>query len=259
MLEYFLLFIGGIAVGVFGTIVGVGGGFIIVPLLLLVYKVTPQRAVGTSLCIVAMNAISGSISYARQKRIDYRTGLLFAVATIPGAVAGALLVDYIPAVTFDIGFGVFLFLMAGHMMLKPAGRLASAGTQPLVFDPAHRIEYNVPMGMGVSFFVGFLSSMAGIGGGIVHVPAMIYMFHFPTYIAVSTSHFILAMSTTVAAGSHISFGHVLWDKVPPLGIGVIIGAQAGAILSHRIHTHLIVRGLAIAVIIVAIRLIGKHI
>ncbi len=259
MLEFFLLFIGGIAVGIFGTIVGVGGGFIIVPLLLIVYKATPQLAVGTSLCIVAMNAISGSISYARQKRVDYRTGLLFAVATIPGAIAGALLIDYIPAVTFDIGFGVFLLIMAGYMMLRPAAKSAAVGTQPLTFDPAHRIQYNVPMGMAVSFFVGFLSSMAGIGGGIVHVPAMIYMFHFPTYIAVSTSHFILAISTTVGAASHISFGHVLWDKVPPLGIGVIIGAQVGAKLSHRIHSHLIIRGLAVAVIIVAIRLIAKHI
>jgi hypothetical protein len=260
LLEYFLLFAVGIAVGMFGTIVGVGGGFILVPLLIVAYKATPQFAVGTSLCIVALNAISGSISYARQKRIDYRTGMVFALATIPGAVAGAWLIDYVSSATFDVGFGLFLIVMAAYMTVKPWTQSSSpASPTKLVFDPAHRIQYNVPLGMLVSFFVGFLSSLAGIGGGVVHVPAMIYLFHFPTFIAVSTSHFILAISTTVGAASHISLGHVLWDKVPSLGIGVIFGAQMGANLSHKIRSQVIVRGLAVAMVLVAIRLIWKHI
>ncbi len=260
LLEHLFLFTVGIAVGMFGTIVGVGGGFIIVPLLMIVYNATPPNAVGTSLCIVALNAISGSISYARQKRIDYRTGMLFAVATIPGAVAGASIIDYIPIAVFDVGFGIFLMVMAAYMTMRPSVQRESGGSSPsLEFDPLRRIQYSLPMGMFVSFVVGFLSSLAGIGGGIVHVPAMIYLFHFPTFIAVSTSHFILAISTTVGAASHITLGHVLWDKVPSLGVGVIIGAQIGARLSHRIHTQIIVRGLAVAMVIVAIRLIVKHI
>lgn len=259
LLEQLLLFAIGIAVGMFGTIVGVGGGFIIVPLLMIVYKATPSTAVGTSLCIIAMNTISGSISYARQQRIDYSTGLLFALTTIPGAVAGASLIGYIPTAAFDVGFGMFLIAMAAYMMMRPSVR-GEQGGSPTVsrFDPSHRIHYNLAMGMSVSFLVGFLSSLAGIGGGIVHVPAMIYLFHFPTFIAVSTSYFILAISTTVGATSHISLNHVLWDKVPSLGVGVVIGAQIGAKLSHRIHTQIIVRGLAVAVVFVAIRLITKH-
>lgn len=259
-LEQILLFVVGIVVGIFGTIVGVGGGFILVPLLLIAYKATPQMAVGTSLCIVALNAISGSSSYARQKRIDYRTGLLFSLATVPGAVGGAVLIDYISAPVFDVGFGVFLLAMAAYMAFRPSARVsASLPVESLVFDPRHRIQYNAPLGMLVSFFVGFLSSLAGIGGGVVHVPAMIYLFHFPTHIAVSTSHFILAISTTLGAASHISLAHVLWDKIPSLGLGVILGAQAGARLSHRIRSQVIVRGLAVAVAIVAIRLISKHV
>ena len=259
LLDHLFLFVIGIAVGMFGTIVGVGGGFIIVPLLMIVYKAPPPIAVGTSLCIVALNAISGSISYARQKRIDYRTGMLFALATIPGAIAGASLIDYIPISVFDVGFGIFLIVMAAYMtMRRSAEREASGIATPFEFDPSRRIQYNLPLGMFVSFVVGFLSSLAGIGGGVVHVPAMIYLFNFPTFVAVSTSHFILAISTSVGAASHISLGHVLWDKVPALGIGVVIGAQIGARLSHRIHTRLIVRGLAVAVVIVAIRLIAKH-
>jgi len=183
--------------------------------------------------------------------------MLFAIATIPGAIAGASLIDYIPITAFDIGFGIFLIVVAGYMTLRPSVQRSDGGPAPQ-FDPLNRIQYNLPMGMLVSFVVGFLSSLAGIGGGIVHVPAMIYLFHFPTFIAVSTSHFILAISTTVGAASHISLGHVLWDKVPSLGLGVIIGAQVGAKLSHKMNTQNIVRGLAVAVVIVAIRLIGKH-
>ena len=259
-MEYLLLFVVGIAVGMFGTIVGVGGGFILVPLLIVAYAATPQMAVGTSLCIIALNAISGSISYARQKRIDYRTGMLFALATIPGAIAGAWLIDYVSSAAFDVGFGLFLVVMAGYITVRPSTKSPSDGSAAsLVFDPIHRIKYNVLLGMLVSFFVGFLSSLAGIGGGVIHVPAMIYLFHFPTFIAVSTSHFILGISTTVGAASHISLAHVLWDKVPSLGIGVIFGAQMGARLSHKIRSHVIVRGLAVAVVIVAVRLIAKHI
>ena len=80
----------GMAVGAFGTLVGAGGGFILVPVLLLLYPdEDPKTLTATSLLVVLLNAVSGSIAYGRQKRIDYHSGKWFALATLPGAVGGA--------------------------------------------------------------------------------------------------------------------------------------------------------------------------
>jgi uncharacterized membrane protein YfcA len=144
------------------------------------------------------------------------------------------------------------------MLLKPDRGGDKGKAEAHAFDPSQRVHFNMPLGIFISFLVGFLSSMAGIGGGIVHVPAMIYLFNFPPFIAVATSHFILAISSTIGAGSHAVLGHVMWDKLPGLAIGAVIGAQLGAKHSHKVRSLYVIRGLAIAVIFVAVRLIVKH-
>ncbi len=255
-MESTLLFFIGVFVGMFGTIIGVGGGFIIVPLLTIAYSLSPQQAVGVSMCIVALNAVSGTIAYAKQKRIDYHTGILFALSTLPGSFLGAYLLQKISKPVFDVGFGIFLICLAVYMFIRPTLKSSAEIFDPATFQPP---QFNKPLGMFISFLVGFVASMAGIGGGVVHVPAMIYLFHFPPLIAIPTSHFILAISATFAAGSHALIGEVEWSFVPFLGAGAIIGAQLGGKLSHKIKSLWIMRGLLVAIVLVAIRLIAKHI
>jgi uncharacterized membrane protein YfcA len=253
MIESIFLFVVGIFVGMFGTIIGVGGGFIIVPLLTIVFQFTPQYAVGTSMVIVALNALSGTSAYVRQRRIDYKTGLLFASATLPGSFFGAYLLQLISKPVFDVGFGILLLCISVYLGIRK-----QAVNDVIHIDSFQRPDYNKFLGMFISFLVGFVASMAGIGGGVVHVPAMIYLFGFPPFIAIPTSHFILAISATFASGSHAFIGEVEWSFVPYLGAGAIIGAQVGGHLSHKIKSKWIIRGLLIVMMIVAIRLIGKH-
>ena len=115
-MTYFLLVALGFAVGTFGTLIGAGGGFILMPILLLSY---PQRSAdeltAISLAMICCNATSGSISYARMKRIDYTSGVLFLMAGIPGAVLGAMTVAYIPRQAFNLVFG--LVLIAGSLFI----------------------------------------------------------------------------------------------------------------------------------------------
>jgi len=253
MIESFFLFAVGIIVGFFGTILGVGGGFIVVPLLTIMYQFSPQVAVGTSMVIVALNAISGTIAYVRQKRIDYQTGFLFAIATLPGSFLGAYILQYISKPVFDIGFGIFLCGIVLYLGIRK---------QPFseIIDIAsfQRPAYNKILGLSISFFVGFIASMAGIGGGVIHVPAMIYLFYFPPFIAIPTSHFILSISATFAAASHASIGEVQWNFVPYLGLGAIMGAQLGGKLSHQIKSQWIIRGLLVVMILGAIRMIVRY-
>jgi uncharacterized membrane protein YfcA len=255
MMDSLFLFVVGIIVGFFGTVVGVGGGFIVVPFLTLVYHVSPQIAVGTSMCIVALNSISGAVSYARQHRIDYRTGVIFSLAMFPGAFLGAYLLQKVSKPAFDIGFGIFLLCIAAYTVFKENKKSKVDAVTPVEFVRPH---FNILLGIAISFFIGFYASMAGVGGGLIHVPAMIYLFNFHPYFAIPTSIFILSISSTFAVGSHMTVGAIEWSFVPFLGAGAIVGAQIGGRLSKRIKSKWLIRVLVVAIVIAAVRLITRY-
>src|SRR5574338_823011 len=111
----FLLIPLGFVVGAYGTLVGAGGGFVLVPVLLLIFPDQhPAQLTSISLAVVFFNALSGSAAYARLRRIDYVTGAMFAAAALPGSVAGAFLVGYVPRTAFDIIFGLVLVTLAAY-------------------------------------------------------------------------------------------------------------------------------------------------
>jgi uncharacterized membrane protein YfcA len=113
-------------------------------------------------------------------------------------------------------------------------------------------------GMLVSVAVGFISSLLGIGGGIIHVPVMATMLHFPVHIAAATSHFVLVFTSAEGSAVHFANGTLSWDRslaqAALIGLGAIPGAQLGARLSHRLHGGIIIRALAGALVIVGLRL-----
>lgn len=240
----------GFIAGAFGTLVGAGGGFIVMPFLLVFYKNTPPEVLtAVSLAMICGNSVSGSIAYAKMKRINYRAGLLFALTAVPGSIIGAMAVDYIPRREFDIFFGIVMLLVSLYLILKPGK-----------FRESHDVagnKFNLWIGAASSFFVGMLSSLLGIGGGIIHVPVMIYLLDFPVHIATATSHFVLAIMTFAATIFHICTGNLTgrFPIVIALIAGVIVGAQVGAWASSKIGGKGIVRGLAIALLIAAARIL----
>lgn len=266
-----VLLITGLIVGTVGTLIGAGGGFILVPLLLLTHpQFTPEIVTAVSIVIVAANAISGSVAYGRSGRIDFRAGILFALFTIPGSVLGVLTTRYIPHTVFNIIFGILLLLLALFLLFKKQtpgvrdteGQPKKGQRSAVLTDnenTTYRYTYNAYAGAVISVIVGYLSPLLGIGGGIIHVPAMVNWLRFPVHIATATSHFILAIMASVSVLVHALQGNytdpyilrmVIW-----LCIGVIPGAQAGAWLSHKIKGKVIVMALAICLAIVALRLL----
>src|ERR1700676_3782426 len=114
-----VLIITGFIIGIFGTLIGAGGGFILVPILILSYPgLSPETITAISIVIVAANAISGSIAYARSGRIDYKAGLLFALFTIPGSILGVLSTQFIPRNIFNILFGLLLVALSTYLLLR---------------------------------------------------------------------------------------------------------------------------------------------
>ncbi len=257
----------GLTIGTIGTLIGAGGGFILLPVLALLYPSEPTGPLtATSLAVVAANATSGAIAYGRQRRIDLRSGILFAIATLPGSVAGALLARSIPRGPFDLAFALVLFALAAVVVRArpdqgpPAPEGRAWGRVPRELTDAdgtvHRYHVRLPLGMAISFVIGFASSLLGIGGGFIHVPALIAVLGFPVHIATATSHFVLAVMATVGTVTHILAGDLdtTWPRAVYLGLGAVIGAQLGARLSRRVRGALIVRILAAALVIVAFRL-----
>jgi uncharacterized protein len=259
----------GFVVGIYGTLVGAGGGFLVVPFLLLVKHFAAAEAAGTSLVVVFMNAVSGTIAYARQKRIDYKSGLWFAAAALPGSLLGAYGVNFLSQRSFHIAVGILLSLVALILLVRPHGALAGAdaraaksqgGLMPVarrVVDAEGNVfeyRYDRFVGLVLSFFVGFLSSLLGIGGGIIHVPALVLLLAFPAHISTATSHFILAITAAMGAASHAALGHVRFGPALAMGAGAVLGAPLGARLSQKTKGVWILRGLALALLCVGVRL-----
>lgn len=269
--SFFVLILLGFAVGAIGTLIGAGGGFILVPLLILTMpQLSPDEITAISMGVVACNAISGSAAYMKSKRVDFKAGIVFAICTIPGSILGVFTTKFIPRDLFDIIFGVVLIALSIFLFIK-GGKKKSK--QQLNSIPKNWIErkltdrygetyhyaYNLRWGILISILVGYFSPLLGIGGGIIHVPAMSEWLLFPVHIATATSHFILAVMATVSVITHWIQGSyndpIVQRMLLFLALGVIPGAQVGAWLSRKIKGKFIIRGLAIALMVVGIRIL----
>jgi uncharacterized membrane protein YfcA len=258
----------GFVVGAFGTLVGAGGGFVLVPILLLLYpEEDPETLTAISLLVVCVNAASGSLAYGLQRRIDYRSAWWFVIGTFPGAVVGAIVVGYVPRRLFDGIFSGVLGAVGIYLVARPrvqaiAEPVRGRGVVRRVVRDGDGntfvYAYQLWKGVLISTGVGFLSSLLGIGGGIMHVPIMATVLHFPVQIATATSQFVLMFMAAEGSAVHVFQGVIGWDRSLAqallLAAGAIPGAQAGARLARRLHGGAILRALAGALILVAVRL-----
>jgi uncharacterized membrane protein YfcA len=269
-LQYFALISLGFGIGTYGTLIGAGGGFLLMPLLLFIYpKEHQQTLTAISLAVVFFNSISGASAYAHLKRIDYKSGMMMAAATVPGAIFGVITNASIPRRGFEAIFSIFLIGLALFLFLRPKSDTKPVSEKPLtpsrgltrVFQSVDGLtfeyHYSLWLGLVVFFFLGFIASFLGIGGGSLVVPTLAYLLHFPVFIATGTSQFIVVITTFTATLVHIFHGsfHHGAHRIAALGIGVLIGAQLGAYLSNKISGAWIIRALALAVAVVGIKML----
>jgi uncharacterized membrane protein YfcA len=238
----------GFIVGAIGTLIGAGGGFLLVPILLLLDPhMTPDVVTGISLAVIFFNAASGSVAYARMGRIVYKAGIIFALAALPGAIIGVYTTSHIPRTVFNGIFGCLMIAASVYLMT----------TSETKTEEKQLENYNLGLGAGISVVIGFLSSVLGIGGGIIHVPALTRILNFPVHIATATSHFVLSITALAATIIHLmngtlkgQLGTILW-----ISIGAIIGAQVGAKLSNQMKGTWIIRALAAGLGLIGIRIL----
>ncbi|MBO9598409.1 MAG: sulfite exporter TauE/SafE family protein [Cohnella sp.] len=239
------LFVVGVVAAVFGSIVGLGGGIIMVPVLVLLGErivgdpVTTQIAVGTSLAVLIFTALSATYTYRKQGKVDVRTGWLFFATSGPSAMVGAQLTTGIAQGPFQLSFGLFMFVMFGLMIARQKMKPLRVkwSVQRTFTDGSgvqHTYGYNIALALIIGCGVGLCSGLFGIGGGSLFVPLMVLLFRFPPHVATATSMFVILLSSVLGSGVHAWHGNIDWLLFAALMPGAIIGGRLGAIIASRL-------------------------
>jgi uncharacterized protein len=242
-----ILILIGISAGAVGSMTGVGGGILMTPALTLM-GFTPTHVASTSLIAVTSTSASSTIEYSKQKRIDYAIGLKMAALSIPGAIVGALLSNEISIENFKAYFAIILIVTGLYITYKNSiiKEKSSKESKSTSFD---LLFY------GGSFAAGIVSSLFGIGGGIIFVPLMILVLRMSILRAGPTSQLTLLISSTAGVLTHSILGHPDYVHGAYLAIGAFIGGQIGARLSHRVEESILHKLLSIILIGTAIKLL----
>lgn len=256
MNDQIIFFLIGVLTGGIGTLVGAGGGFLLAPLFLFIFPHwLPAKLTAISLLAVAANSTSGSIGYAFRQQVHWPSTFLFSIAAVPGVFIGVQLSHLVDRKIFEIVFSIFLLALSVFVLISSGQNTESKHLSSHFWNKRAQIT-----GCLISFFIGILSSLLGIGGGIVHVPLLSELLNYPLHVAAGTSHAILAITSSIAVVEHFRSGDFgdLESFVPFLIVGLVFGAQIGAAYSKRVERKWILRILGIALLSVAIRLIYKN-
>jgi len=242
MIDQLWLILLGFAAGVLGSMIGLGGGIIVVPVLTFL-GFSPTAAASNSLFATLSNAVASTASYSKQKRIASTLGIKLGLLSVPGTVLGALISTDVTSGLFQMLFGLVLVASAVYIFLrrKLESKEKKLSLQMMIFS------------VGASFFAGVISSFFGIGGGIVFVPLMAVGMGMVMKRAAPTSQLILLIASTSGVLIHSLLGHPDFTQAGFLAIGSFAGGLVGARLSVEIKE----RYLQILVSVVILVAAGK--
>ncbi|MFD0590016.1 sulfite exporter TauE/SafE family protein [Paenibacillus sp. GCM10027627] len=265
-MEWILLVLLGVVAAMFGSIVGLGGGIIIVPALLLFAPaligepVDHATAVGISLTVLVVTALASTLSYKKKGLVDFRSAWLFFITSGPAAMIGSVATGYLKGGTFQLAFGFFMLLMAGLLIardyLKPfTKQWPIVRTIKIATGDQYTYSYGLWPALAIGFGVGLISGLFGIGGGSLFVPLMVLLFRFPPHVASATSMFIIFLSSILGGGMHIALGEINWLLALALIPGAWVGGKLGAWIAVRMSGKGLLWLLRVTLFVLAIRLI----
>jgi len=243
MIEELWLIPLGFAAGLLGSVIGLGGGIIIVPVLTF-FGFSPALAASNSIFAVFSNAIASSISYAKQRRIEYSIGLKLGLLSIPGTIVGAYVSSEITPSIFKILFALILISASVYIFSKRK-------IEPKNYNLSKQIMI---LAIGASFFAGIISGLFGVGGGIIFVPLMVIAMGLSMKNAAPTSQFILLFASASALVTHTILGHPDFYQALLLAIGAFVGGLVGARLSLEIKENSLKILISIVMIAAAVKM-----
>ncbi len=255
------------AAGSLGSMLGLGGGVFIVPILSAFFAVPLKTAVAASAVSVVVNSLTGSAVYLQHRLTNLRLALLMELTTTLGAIGGSVVVVYIAENPLRVIFALALLGMGGAMFLRQreTAVVTPGAPDPLrlrqtYHDPALDADVTytprrIPLGIAASTVAGVISGMLGIGGGAVKVPVMNAVMGVPVKAAAGTSMFMVGI--TVTASAFVYYNHHFIDPsvTAPALLGIVLGAQAGSHLSRRLHSRVLVRVMVVVLVYLAATLL----
>jgi hypothetical protein len=225
MKNHYITFAIGLAAGILGGLIGLGGGIIMIPLLVGLMKLDQCRAHGTSLAVLVFTGLSGAITYGHYGQIDWMAAAALAVPAVFTAVAGAHLADRLPSWKLKKTFGVFLIFCSALLLLKP-----------LLADMIGTLPGNAPIVALIitGTITGFLSGLMGVGGGTIMVPVMILLAEFSQHVAQGTALLVMVPTGVIGAFTHWRLGNVAGGLLYGMVPGIILGTFAGGNIAQII-------------------------
>ena len=205
---------------------------------------------GTSLLFVTANVLASSIGYLRQKRVDLGLALPIAIGALPGSVIGVLLVHHLSAQFFDIAYGGVLIVNA-TLVIR---RRTQDSRPPGVRTFAHRL----PVALTAGLLLGILSSLFGIGGGIVLVPLLLIAARMSPHVVSATTGFVVLCTAPVGVLSHAYAGDIDWNAAIPLIAGGLVGGAIAPSIAKRTSSPRLLTLLVIALLGAAASLVIRH-
>jgi len=265
---FFVLLILGVLVGLPASMCGLGGGFILVPTLILVFNLSPQNAIAISLVAMCGTTISATLGYIKQKRVDYKLALLYDIFDIPGVIVGAYLTTILPQ-NLLIGLCGFLILFLSLLMLRnlrarklstknKESNMTCNGWGRKVSDSMNQVfEYKIrrPSLIVISSLMsGLVTGLAGLGGGITDTTTMMLL-GIPSHIAIASSEFAMALTNGAGVITHGFLQNISIEYAIPITIGTILGAQVGVLVAKRTKQKTLKMILSIVSLLFSVRLI----
>ena len=235
---------GAFTAGLLGSLTGLGGGVVVVPLLTLAFGVDIRYAIGASLVSVIATSSGAAVAYVREGFTNVRVGIFLEVATTLGALAGAWIAGLVSPSFIGVLFGVVILYSAWrssrrteeHVTTAPpaplAARLRLDSWYPTRGGPRHYTVHRVPLGFSIMVVAGTLSGLLGIGSGVVKVLAMDQAMRLPFKVSTTTSNFMIGVTAAASAGVYLHRGYI----DPAIAFPVMLGVLAGALVGARILT-----------------------
>jgi len=263
-----LVFFGSVGAGLLGSLTGLGGGVVIVPLLTIAMGVDVRYAIGASLISVIATSSGAAAAYVREGFTNIRIGMLLEVATTSGAVLGAVLATRLPPSVIEIIFGVVLMVsvyltlrqeepapVATDQADRLALRLKLDGSYPTPAGPASYAPQRIPLGFGIMGIAGTLSGLLGIGSGAVKVLALDQAMRLPFKVSTTTSNFMIGVTAAASAGIYLHRGFIDPGLAMPVMLGVTAGSLVGARLLVATRSELLRVLFALAILALGIEMI----
>ena len=250
MIAGLVLLIGGTVAGIFGSLLGLGGGILIVPLLTLGFGLPLRVAVAVSLVSVIVTSSASAGVYLEKHVANLRLGMVLELFSASGALVGGLIAFMLPANVLEGLFAALLIWVAVSMVRRrepakdaaPAEFVAEADAPATFIDtlggPGYRV-HSLPLGMGGSLFAGLVSALLGVGGGIVKVPTMHLLMGVPLKVATATSNMMIGITAVSSAVIYLLRGQIDPYVAGPTAVGGFAGAMSGTRIAHRVDVRLL--------------------